>query len=202
MQDLQSNQKSKVGLYLVIITSALLLLLGLVYYAIIWSESSVMKISNDTYAYSSLQSELDARDLQIKRLEAQAEALKSEQQSVALNLGYIIKPKEELVSECSNLLLGKWEVSQICEQNLRRELRKVLDDKRVVAVEIAGVVDTRPYRGAHAELKQEGLASFRAKEAILLATKIAPNIAVFEGLSQQLPNKRGFLVKAYYVSKE
>lgn len=113
----------------------------------------------------------------------------------------MIKPQETLVSECSVLPVGKWSLNQKCQQTLAENLKRTLEDKRVVAIEVSGVVDTRPYGGSSPELKQEGLASFRAKEAILFVQKNAPNIAVFEGLSQQIPNKRGFVVKAYYVVK-
>ncbi len=199
MKQMEQKKKGKIGLYLTLVALVLLLILGLVYYIIIGLQSVDLNENHNT-GYSKFQSELDAKDAQIKRLEAQTKALQAEQDSVALNLGYIIKPKEELISQCHSLKLGKWNLSKECEGNLTERLKKVLEDKKIVAIEISGIVDTNPYSGNNAELKQEGLASFRAKEAILLARKVAPNVAVFEGLSQQLPSKRGFVVKAYYVA--
>ena len=72
-------------------------------------------------------------------------------------------------------------------------------DKKVVAFEIQGIVDNNPYKGLSPELKQEGLASFRAWNAIREINKKIPNATAFEGPSLQLKDKRGYRIKAYFV---
>ncbi|WP_394949679.1 hypothetical protein [uncultured Helicobacter sp.] len=196
---MEKKRGSKLGLYLVLVAVLLLIILGAIYYILLGSQNNILE--RKELGLSVERSQDDAKDAQIKRLEAEAKALRSEKDSVSLTLNYMIKPQETLVSECSVLPVGKWSLNQKCQQTLAENLKRTLEDKRVVAIEVSGVVDTRPYGGSSPELKQEGLASFRAKEAILFVQKNAPNIAVFEGLSQQIPNKRGFVVKAYYVVK-
>lgn len=197
---MEKKKKGKAGLYLTLAALILLIILGAIYYILLGSQSAVLEQGSDL-GFSIERSQDDAKDAQIRRLESEARALRSEKDSVSLTLSYVIKPQETLVSECGIMPVGKWNLNKKCQQALMEGLKHALEDKKVVAIEVSGIVDTRPYGGSSPELKQEGLASFRAKEAILFVRKNMPNIAVFEGLSQQVPNKRGFVVKAYYVVK-
>lgn len=96
--------------------------------------------------------------------------------------------------------VGTWEIPQSCLLSIATKVDKELQaDKRVVAFEVQGIVDTNPYRGLSPELKQEGLASFRAWNAIRAINAKIPNATVFEGPSLQLENKRGYSIKAYFV---
>lgn len=194
---MEKRKKGKAGLYLTLAALILLIILGAIYYILLGSQSAILEQGG--LGFSLERSQDDAKDAQIKRLESETRALRSEKDSISLTLN--IKPQETLVSECGIMPVGKWNLNKKCQQTLIEGLKHALEDKKVVAIEVSGIVDTRPYGGSSPELKQEGLASFRAKEAILFVRKNMPNVAVFEGLSQQVPNKRGFVVKAYYVVK-
>ena len=196
---METRKKGKAGLYLTLGAVILLIILGAIYYILLGSQDAVLEQKGVEFSRQSSQE--DAKDEQIKRLESQAKALQSERDNVSLTLGYVIKPQELLVSECAIMPVGKWNLNKKFQQTLAEGLKHALEDKKFVAIEVRGIVDTRPYGGNSPELKQEGLASFRAREAILYVRQNAPHIAVFEGLSQQVPNKRGFVVKAYYVVK-
>ena len=196
---MKKRKKGKAGLYLTLAALILLIILGAIYYILLGSQSAILEQGG--LGFSLERSQDDAKDAQIKRLESETRALRSEKDSISLTLNYMIKPQETLVSECGIMPVGKWNLNKKCQQTLIEGLKHALEDKKVVAIEVSGIVDTRPYGGSSPELKQEGLASFRAKEAILFVRKNMPNVAVFEGLSQQVPNKRGFVVKAYYVVK-
>lgn len=122
--------------------------------------------------------------------------------NVITQLTYSIKPLDTNVASCSSMSNGKWNMIKSCENNMLSSIHQLINtNKEIVALEVSGVVDSNPYAGPSAELKQEGLASFRAREAIKAITSEFSNIAVFEGLSMQIPNKRGFEVKAYYLQK-
>ena len=89
-----------------------------------------------------------------------------------------------------------------CSDDVISAIKKLItSNNEVIAIEVSVIVDNNPYAGPSAELKQEGLASFRAREAIGVITRNFSSIAVFEGLSIQSPNKRVFAVKAYYLQK-
>ncbi|MCH5313115.1 MAG: hypothetical protein J1E28_01770 [Helicobacter sp.] len=146
------------------------------------------------------QSELDAKDKQIELLKAQSNALKKERDNVSVKLKYSIKPKDKIVAHCKNMKIGRWKMPQNCFDELSAGIMDmVAKDNKIVAFEISGIVDNLPYAGSSPELKQEGLASFRAREAIYIVGKKLPNVAVFEGLSQQKAMERGFIVRAFYV---
>lgn len=115
-------------------------------------------------------------------------------------LKYIIKPLDKKVATCQSMRNGKWDIPKTCRDDMLREINALIaTNKELIALEISGIVDSNPYAGPSAELKQEGLASFRAREAIGIVSRAYSNVAVFEGLSIQEQNKRGFEVKAYYL---
>lgn len=201
------RKSSKAKFYLIGFALLLLATLcGVYYYMVEFSKHSLEEVSQSieskllTQENIAKQSELDSKDSQIKLLKAQTDNLKKQQNNTSLNLRYSIKPKDKIVAHCVNMKIGHYAMPQNCRNELREGIVEILkQDNTIVAFEISGIVDTRPYAGLSPELKQEGLASFRAKEAIMVATQQMPSVAAFEGLSQQKPNQRGFVVRAFYV---
>lgn len=122
--------------------------------------------------------------------------------STVSQLQYTIKPLNKNITNCHAMRNGKWVMPESCGKDIVESVQNLIDtNKELIALEVIGIVDNNPYAGPSAELKQEGLASFRAREAIRLITRNFSSIAVFEGLSIQAPNKRGFEIKAYYLQK-
>lgn len=115
-------------------------------------------------------------------------------------LKYAIKPLDKNITSCNTMRNGRWNVPDSCRDDVLSAIKKLVSaNSDIIAIEVSGIVDNSPYSGPSAELKQEGLASFRAREVIGIITREFSNVAVFEGLSIQAPNKRGFEVKAYYL---
>ena len=201
------ERRSKSKVYLLMFAVVLLVALGGAYYYIVkYSGMSLEEALEVTTARltqqetSIQQSELDSKDAQIKLLKAQTNALKKEQNSVPVKLRYSIKPKQKVVAVCHSMKLGRWKVPKSCQDELINGIFDIArEDNKIVAFEVSGIVDNLPYAGSSPELKQEGLASFRAREAIWIVGKKMPNVAVFEGLSQQKAYQRGFVVRAFYV---
>jgi len=200
------TSQSSPRLYLILFTIAVLAVLGAIYYYVIASHTSLDEVADNVKAQLieneniAQKSQLDAKDAQIERLKSESKNLKEAQNSAVTKLRYTIKPKEKIVSHCKDMKIGRWNIPQNCIKELNDGIKSIINkDHRIVAFEISGIVDNLRYRGFSPELKQEGLASFRAKEAITLAVRTLPSVAVFEGLSQQRANQRGFVVRAYYV---
>lgn len=115
-------------------------------------------------------------------------------------LKYAIKPLDKNITSCNTMRNGRWNVPDSCRDDVLSAIKRLVSaNSDIIAIEVSGIVDNSPYSGPSAELKQEGLASFRAREAIGIITREFSNVAAFEGLSIQAPNKRGFEVKAYYL---
>lgn len=115
-------------------------------------------------------------------------------------LKYAIVPNNIDIFECNTMMNGKWDMPKKCKDSALKAIQKLIDDNNeLIALEVNGIVDSNPYAGPSAELKQEGLASFRAREAIGSIIRAYSNVAVFEGISMQQNNKRGFQIKAYYL---
>lgn len=122
--------------------------------------------------------------------------------STVANLKYAIKPNNADIYECVNMRNGRWDMPKKCEVDILNAVQRLIDaNNELIAIEISGIVDGNPYAGPSAELKQEGLASFRAREGIIAVMRGYSNVAAFEGPSLQARGKRGFQVKAYYLSK-
>lgn len=144
--------------------------------------------------------QIGIKNSQIKVLQEENATLKKQASSVVQKLNYVIKPKNKLVVECYNTPKGRWNIPQECAKVLVSNIQNLLkEDKKIVALEVSGVVDDQQYSGFSPELKQEGLASFRARNVIEYLRKALPSITTFEGLSVQKPNKRGYFIRAYYI---
>lgn len=201
------KKTSKAKFYLLGFAFVLLAILGgIYYYMVAFSNISLEEASKNIESKlleqdaMTKQSQLDAKDSQIERLKAQSQSLQKEQESLPMKLRYSIKPKDKIVAHCKSMKLGRWGMPQDCLNELNSGITDMVkEDNKIVAFEIAGIVDNLPYAGLSPELKQEGLASFRAKEAIQIVAKQMPSVAVFEGLSQQRAEQRGFVVRAFYV---
>lgn len=202
------ERKSKLPLYLAIIVFLLLTILGCIYYYML--KFSAISLDALDEASRSIEinikkealiakSELQAKEEQIKRLESQNLALQKEQ-NIVPKLHYSIKPKEKLIAHCVDMKMGKWNIPTHCMNELSKNAFEILkQDGRIVAFEVSGIVDNHPYAGRSPELKQEGLASFRAREVIHFVNEQMPDVVAFEGLSKQEAEQRGFVVRAYYV---
>lgn len=122
--------------------------------------------------------------------------------STVASLKYTIKPNNADIYECVNMRNGRWIMPKKCEEDILNAVQRLIDaNNELIAIEVSGIVDGNPYSGPSAELKQEGLASFRAREGIISIMRGYSNVAAFEGPSQQVRGKRGFQVKAYYLAK-
>lgn len=122
--------------------------------------------------------------------------------STIASLKYTIKPNNADIYECVNMRNGRWIMPKKCEEDILNAVQRLIDaNNELIAIEVSGIVDGNPYSGPSAELKQEGLASFRAREGIISIMRGYSNVAAFEGPSQQVRGKRGFQVKAYYLAK-
>lgn len=123
-------------------------------------------------------------------------------QSSISSLKYTIKPNDADIFSCVNMKNGRWDMPKKCGGDILNAVQRLIDNNaELIAIEVSGIVDNNPYAGPSAELKQEGLASFRAREGIIAIMRGFSNVAAFEGPSMQLHNKRGFQVKAYYLQK-
>ncbi|MBX7490822.1 hypothetical protein K4G58_04415 [Helicobacter sp. Faydin-H64] len=172
---------------------------------------SVVDFSNATYAKDDeirrLQNALYQKERELENLahsleglNASVKEIQNSQQNTMQKLRYTLKPKQQIIAECFSMEIGKWDIPKSCLLSIATKVDKELqNDKRVVAFEVQGIVDTNPYRGLSPELKQEGLASFRAWNAIRSINAKIPNATIFEGPSIQLANKRGYSIKAYFV---
>lgn len=144
--------------------------------------------------------QIGAKNNQIKVLTEENTVLKKQATSMTQKLSYVIKPKAKVVVECYKSRTGKWQLPQGCAKTLINNVQTILkEDKKIVALEVSGVVDEQKYKGFSPELKQEGLASFRAKSVMEYLKKALPTITTFEGLSIQQKGKRGYFIRAYYV---
>lgn len=122
--------------------------------------------------------------------------------STIASLKYTIKPNNADIYECINMRNGRWIMPKQCEEDILVAVQRLIDaNNELIAIEVSGIVDGNPYSGPSAELKQEGLASFRAREGIISIIREYSNVAAFEGPSQQVRGKRGFQVKAYYLAR-
>lgn len=122
--------------------------------------------------------------------------------STITSLKYTIKPNDMDIFSCTNFKNGKWAMPKNCAADIVSAVQRLISNNaELIAIEVSGIVDNNPYSGPSAELKQEGLASFRAREGIIAIMRNFSSVAAFEGPSMQMPNKRGFQVKAYYLQK-
>lgn len=226
----EKEPKKNFGLILLILVVIILAIFGLVYYVLNqpYGKNILVNIQNTFGTQQSANVtttptlSMDAKDEEIKRLQEalrqkeqdllklsasvkglgdSVEQMKKDQNTIANNLRYSIKPKKQIIAECYSMEIGRWDIPKGCLLSIATKVGNELEsDNRVVAFEVQGIVDTKPYAGSSPELKQEGLASFRAREAIREINKKLPNATAFEGPSIQVENKRGYSIKAYFVN--
>lgn len=210
IEEVEAKRESNTRFYVVLFLCLLAVVAGSVYYAFTLQESKTHPPAEsrlipiqEERSYTSaelerLKLELASKQKQLERLSENLNEAKAP--AVNLKLAYAIKPKERVIAECYTMEVGKWELPENCALSLAANVNSELEaDKRVVAFEVQGIVDTTPYGGLSPELKQEGLASFRAREAIRAVEAKIPHAVVFEGLSIQESDRRGYRLKAYFV---
>ncbi|MGP1579749.1 MAG: hypothetical protein ACTTH5_01805 [Wolinella sp.] len=201
---------SNVLLYALLFILLLLAALGGVYYCLFYMQESnhssmgslksaqtsiTVTDSVSSQEIKRLKNELEQRQQQIDRLIETRMAT-----DMSAKLSYTIHPKEKIITECHTMDVGKWAIPENCAISVAANVHKELEeDKRVVVFEVQGIVDSTPYKGLSPELKQEGLASFRAREAIRAIALKLPDAVAFEGPSSQEKSRRGYRIKAYYV---
>lgn len=146
---------------------------------------------------SSLMKKVEDQQNEIKRLSQMLGDSKNVTQSVTK----IQKPKSIIVAECTDMSVGKWQITEKCKQDLLAGIENTLKNtKDILAWEVVPIVDERPYKGSSPELKQEGLASFRTKDARELLDNIdKEDSLIFKGLTLKIDQKRGFKLKAYHL---
>lgn len=149
------------------------------------------------------QKEIEAESLatSLEELNLSVQEYQSRQDTIN-RLRYTIKPKPQIIAECFSMEVGRWEIPTSCLLSIATNVSEELqNDGRVVAFEVQGIVDASPYRGLSPELKQKGLAGFRAWSAIAHLYEKVPNATIFEGPSLQFPDRRGYSIKAYFVEE-
>lgn len=173
---------------------------GVAYYYFVLKKGGASIGENRSVQVGKLVEQIKIKDGQIKILKEENILLRQKVSGVVERLRYTIKPKSTFISECYSAEIGKWNLPSQCMEELSKNISSLLkSEKKTLVLEVMGVVDEKQYAGRSPELKQEGLASFRARNVIKTIKKEFSNVAVFEGLSMQKPQKRGFAVRAYYL---
>ncbi len=146
-----------------------------------------------------LKSLIKRQNLTIEELEGTLKNYKKSD-SVSLRLSYVIKPKDNYISECHSFPIGVYEIPNECkEETIKKVKEEIKSDRKIVVWEVIPIVDENPYAGLSPELKQEGLASFRAKSIVDELNNEIEGITVLKGFSVSEKNKRGYKLKAYYL---
>ena len=173
------------------------------YYFVLKKDLKASEVEASAYGAKEIQNlmnQIKDKNEQIKILSQENALLKQKAKGVLERLHYVIKPKPQMIVECYSAKLGQWKMPLNCQQMGYKNLSALLNsEKKVVALEVIGIIDEKQYAGRSPELKQEGLASFRAKEVIRQMNPLFPNVVFFTGPSQQKNQKRGFAIRAYYV---
>ncbi len=145
----------------------------------------------------SLMKKVEEQQVEIKRLSQ----LLADSKNTTAQVANIPKPKSILVAECTDMEVGKWNISTECKSNLIAGINQnIQNQKNIIAWEVIPIVDEKPYAGSSPELKQEGLASYRTRDAHALLENIdKEDSPVFKGLTLQQKEQRGFKLKAYYI---
>lgn len=193
----KENNSQNVGLsVLVIILFLLLFLSGVVIY--------YLYTQNKNQNVSQIEEQRDALAKKVEQLErsqkssSYASSQKSKldkeiEEEPVMVVKDIKKPKKIHLFSCLEFGIGAYKADARCE-NIAKSAKKMGYD----LYEIRGVVDTNPYAGLSPELKQEGLAGYRAKEGARLIEKDLPKESIlFQGFSTQKTQKRGFEVYGY-----
>lgn len=147
---------------------------------------------------NTLKKRIREQKITIENLEAEIASLKDD---IRYRMMQLPKPKAITVGECTTLPVGTWKLTPDCEMELKKAIAKVQNMmEHVIAWEIIPRVDFQAYGGMSPELKQEGLASYRANEVILKLDIILPEKVVkFKGFTLEDENKRGWKIKVYIL---
>lgn len=110
-------------------------------------------------------------------------------------------PKPVKLAECADMGTGSWQMTESCEKAIQIAIAKVENmTEHVLAWEVIPRVDFNTYGGMSPELKQEGLAAYRAYEAMFkLDLILGTDVVKFKGVTLQEEGKRGFVLKVYIM---
>jgi hypothetical protein len=98
---------------------------------------------------------------------------------------------------CLSMDVGKWTLRESCQAALKKRVHAIYDPDRHFLV-ITPVVDARPYADPLSELKQAGLAQFRAQSATeLLKEQLPEDVLILQKRGEQTEDKRGFILELY-----
>lgn len=168
-------------------------------------ESSSLKSDEESIAMNlhrkiveKLQQKIKKQEITIKDLKKTVDSLKRNMKS---DLAKLKKPVSKFVAECYGMEIGDWNVDSQCIRQAQKTIGKMAEKyPGIIAWEVLPVVDSRPYKGLSPELKQEGLASFRAQAGIKLINKtLKKEVVAFKGMTIREDVKRGFIIKVHYL---
>lgn len=145
-----------------------------------------------------LQDKIKTQEITIKDLKATVDSLKK---NMKMDLAKLKKPVSKFVAECYGMEVGTWNVDQECIRKAQKTIKRMAKKySGIIAWEVLPVVDSRPYKGLSPELKQEGLASFRAQAGIkLIHDTLKKEVIAFKGMTIKEEVKRGFIIKVHYL---
>lgn len=164
------------------------------------NETKIDMVNSD----SSEKDELIAKlRLEIKTLEQKLEQPSTKvdstinQTQMIQQIKTIKKPERRLIYECIGYSVGGWEIPELCSKGLKEKITKE-SLQNSIAIELAPIVDSTPYLGPSSELKQEGLATYRAKSVKNeLQNSAAEQLPMLQGATIQEANTRGFKLYCY-----
>lgn len=188
----QREVKQGVGLIILVIMLFLLLFFSGVVIYYLYSQSKSGEVEE-------IKSQRDALAKRVAELERSIDRgssfteVKTENKESIVAVKSLKKPKKVHLFSCLEFDVGSYKADKRCK-DIAKSAKKMGYD----LYEIRGVVDNQPYAGLSPELKQEGLAGYRAKEgASLLEEDIPKDSILFQGFSKQMDKKRGFEVYGY-----
>lgn len=164
------------------------------------SNSGVEKIDLELHRkiVKKLQDKIKTQEITINDLEKTVDSLKRNMKSDLVKLK---KPVSKFVAECYGMEVGAWKVDSQCIRSAQKTIMRMAKKYAgIIAWEVLPVVDSRPYKGLSPELKQEGLASFRAQAGIkLIQDTLEKEVVAFKGMTIKEEVKRGFVIKVHYL---
>lgn len=190
------NNSSHVGLSILVVILFLLLFLSGVVIFYLYTQTKGQNVDEITEQRDALAKRVDELERGQNPVSANTQrddiSIEIEEKPVMV-VKDIKKPKKVHLFSCLEFAVGSYRADERCE-NVAKSAKKMGYD----LYEIRGVVDNKPYAGLSPELKQEGLAGFRAKEgARLLEKELSNDSILFQGFSTQKTQKRGFEVYGY-----
>ena len=128
----------------------------------------------------------------------------SENRATLLPKRLIVEEKEKEKSQsfleksqfsCLEFQTGNWNLPLACKKKLIHFIKKSSEAKSEIYF-ITGVIDSDPYKGLSIELKQTGLAMYRAKEIVKFLYEYKDSsIKIYYKEEKMMQNGRGFILE-------